>query len=349
MIIITAGGTGGHIIPAQAFADNLIRRGDQVFFIGGKLDENSYFDRNRFPFAKVSCSSFSWRSPWKACVGIYAILRGFFEAKRLLKKLKPRTVVGFGSYHTLPVILAARWLKIPLILHEGNSIPGRVNRFASRFANMTGVHFPEAKRHLKGPCEEVPLPHKKDRISIPQDDSRTHFSLKQGTTTLLILGGSQGANVLNEIVPQALAKWKEDKQVIHLAGRDGKIDWLKAFYEEQGIAHCVLPFCSEMEFAWQAADLVIARSGAATLAEMELYGVPGVLIPYPQAMDNHQWHNARYLEKLGGAVVLEQKKLNPDKLGEILEQLFQRRYEMRNILLEQSRSRQKISLEEFVS
>lgn len=344
-IVITAGGTGGHMIPAQAFAEQLIKRGDRVVFIGGKLDENKYFDKSRYTYAAISCSTLSWKSPWKAIAGAFKIIKGIFQARRLLKREKPHNVVGFGSYHTLPVILAAKWLKIPIYLHEGNSIPGRVNSFASRFAIATGVHFPEALKHLKGPCEEIPLPIRKG-VTTTQQEARACFGLKEDKAVILVIGGSQGAQVLNHAVPKILAHRKE--QVIHLAGDAAAVAILEEEYQKLGIEHNVMPFTQEMAIAWQAADIVIGRGGAATLAEMEYYGVPGVIIPYPQAMDNHQWHNGRYLEKIGGAIVLQQEEMTYESLKSSVAHVLNHRLKMRAALLKHSAQRQMRPLEQLL-
>ncbi len=239
--ILAVSGTGGHLFPAQALARDL----KDVLFMGPNLSKNRFFF-HEFP----SCDITAGRTPFK-------IFKGVWESLKILRKEKPRLVIGFGSYHSLPPLLAALILRIPIALYEPNKIPGRVNRLLSPFNQLKDIPI------------KVPLFHHQ---KMPKEEALAYFGLKQGEPTILIFGGSQGAQKLKEVtLPYQLLKL--DK------------------------------FEKNMHYAWSAADLVICRSGATSIAEHRHYEVPAIFIPYPYATDDHQTANA--LDCLGAAMLPE--------------------------------------------
>lgn len=348
-VMITSGGTGGHIFPAMALAEQLEPHAE-VVFIGGGLSKNRYFHKEMFPYKDVSCGNVSFKKPFKSLVSFGNIIKGIWTSRQLIKQWKPDIVVGFGSYYTLPTILAAKICGIPIVLHEANRIPGRVNRLLSNHVALTGVHFPDTAFQLKGKSLEIPIPlrkeYKKDRMSLY--DARAYFGLLPECSTFLIFGGSQGAQAINRLSSEALLLCEKEGfsfQVIHITGCDATAKELQAGYSKAGIRSCVKAFENHMHLAWQAADFMISRSGAGTVAEQLEFEVPGVLIPFPQAMDNHQESNADFMAYIiGGGIKCREGELTVSLLKEEIisafahdeEQLKEMRHRMRKFNMQRN-------------
>jgi UDP-N-acetylglucosamine--N-acetylmuramyl-(pentapeptide) pyrophosphoryl-undecaprenol N-acetylglucosamine transferase len=306
-ILIAAGGTGGHLFPAQALAQELLEGDVQVFFSGAGLATNRYFDRSQFSFEEVSSATLFRGKIFKA---IWGIVKGIKQSFRVIRDFQPDVVVGFGSFHSFPLLCAAVCKRIPIILFESNSIPGKVNRLLSRWAVLSAVHFPLAARFLKGRTVEVKMPlWKRGEEPEGKQAARDYFSLDANKLTFLVFGGSQGAVSINQhfcAAAKQLASGKSAFQVLHLAGNAEQAEVVRESYAEAGIQACVKTFEERMSFAWKAADLVICRAGASTLAELIAYEVPGILIPYPHAADDHQRKNAAFMHtQVGGALRLD--------------------------------------------
>lgn len=320
-IIITVGGTGGHVFPAISLGKQLqqIDASIDLRYVGGNLASNPYFEHESFKHYSIDCATFKKKHPWALFKSTSKILLGIIQSHKIVKDYDPDLVVGFGSYYTLPILLAAKMKGIPFILHEANSIPGKVNRLLSKYAAMTGLHFPETASLLKGKTCEVGLPlrpgYHQGACSVHQ--AREYFNLDADCHTILVFGGSQGARNLNHIVCQALTnnsfpKW----QILHFTGDEEVSKTLSHEYKKSGIRACVKSFETRMDLAWQAADISIARAGAGTIAEQMEFEVPGILIPYPYATDNHQDKNADFLVNVvGGAVKFAEKDLTPSLLA----------------------------------
>lgn len=330
-IIISVGGTGGHIYPALALAKELRRAepGVQLLFVGGNLDKNKYFDRQENPFESVSCGPVLSKNPFKLFSSLTRILRGIWQSSRIFKNFKPDIVVGFGSYYTFPVLLAAKWHKVPIILHEANSIPGKVNKLLARYAAYVGTHFPSTKSFLKGNVVEVGMPLREGYFkgSVPRKTALEYFCLSPEKMTIMIFGGSQGAKAINEMTAASLTKhYRGDVagiQVLHFTGDKKLSERLQEEYVGAGIQACVKEFEARMDLSWQAADLVISRSGAGTIAEQMEFEVPGILIPYPHASDAHQDKNADFMvRQVGGAVCFHEHELSPITLNDKLQKMM---------------------------
>lgn len=328
-VMIATGGTGGHVYPAVALAQQLIKQGDcEVLFVGGGLTENRYFDRETFNYHSVACGAFVNKNPKAIFLAMTNIGKGIWQSRKIIRNFKPHVAVGFGSFYAFPPLIAAKLLGVPLVLHEANSIPGKVNRLLSPFAEVCGVHFPETLQLLKGNAIEVGMPLRQgfQRTDISMAFAREHFGLKPDVRTMLIFGGSQGARAVNALMRDALCELGKEAQfqVLHLTGDSNQAIELKNNYANQGIYACVKAFETSMHMAWQAADLVVCRSGAGTIAEQLEFEVPGLLIPYPRAADNHQEHNADFMvATVGGAVKLQEKGLEAVRLAECLTTLLQ--------------------------
>jgi UDP-N-acetylglucosamine--N-acetylmuramyl-(pentapeptide) pyrophosphoryl-undecaprenol N-acetylglucosamine transferase len=217
-------------------------------------------------------------------------------------------------------------MSVPIVLHEANSIPGKVNRYLSSWAEVTAVHFPETQHLLKGPSVEVGMPLRDGfrHASIPREEAIRHFGLDPERKTLLVFGGSQGATSINRLVEGAVGQLNlQNFQILHIAGDVNILDELETFYATKNIRACVKPFENRMELAWQAAHIVICRAGAGAVAEQMEFEVPGILIPFPHAADNHQEHNADFMcATVGGAVKLLEKDLTASRLAACISDLW---------------------------
>jgi UDP-N-acetylglucosamine--N-acetylmuramyl-(pentapeptide) pyrophosphoryl-undecaprenol N-acetylglucosamine transferase len=276
-VLIAAGGTGGHLFPALQLAREL--QGSNVLFAGHKLEGSPFFDK-AFAFCEIESAA---RNPWK-------LFKGFIAAIRLVLAFKPDVVVGFGSFHSLPILMAAKILRKKIVLFEPNTTFGLVNRLFA--GNATCARLLTARTN----DIYMPLP---QVIRVPRS-----YGLKENVFTILVFGGSQGAKYLNETFFEAAKLLDFPFQVIHFTGKE-----LELVYSVPSV---VKPFEKEMHKAYSSADMVISRAGANTIAELIAYQLPALLIPYPFAY-NHQIENAKILQE--GAVVLLQKNASPEKMA----------------------------------
>ena len=318
-IIIAAGGTGGHVIPAQVVAEQLQKEGVACSFAACGLSQNAFLDHSKWTFHDIPSAppSFSLRF-------FSSTAKGLARALRLMRKERPSLVVGFGSYHALPVLSAASLLRIPIVLYAADSVPGRVVRLFAPFAHWTGCFFEEAAARIRGKTYHVDFPLRTSfRDSPTKQEGCSYFCLEHHLPTLLVLGGSQGARALNVAVPAALAKVKNSVTVIHLAGNDSDLNDIAAAYHQADIKASVRGYENAMHNAFAAADLVIARSGASTIAEIEACQKPAIYIPYPHAMDDHQKKNAVLAAARGRAVVIDEGAATPEAIADSIESLLE--------------------------
>ncbi len=328
--MIAAGGTGGHLFPAQALALDLLQKNPQmqIAFVGAGLKKNHYFKKDLFPFLEIKSGTPFRKNPWHICKALFSIAQGALRSLIFFSKRRPDLIVGFGSYHTFPALFAAKLRKVPIVIFESNVLPGKVNRFCAKWAKVSAIQFSHAAHYLKGKstCVQMPLLKKKGE-GPTKKEAREYFGLNQSRLTFLVFGGSQGAQGINRFFCGAadhLVKQGIDFQVVHIVGEDKRAEKLRDFYEKLGVAASVKAFEEKMEYGWVAADLSISRAGSATLAEMIEFGVPSILIPYPYGTENHQVKNALFVsEEIGGAAVLEEKGLRGTILaaaiGDLLE------------------------------
>jgi len=316
---ISCGGTGGHVFPGLATADTLRERGhDVTVCFAGKAIEQAARRSWDGPSVILAAENYG-ASP----AGLLKTLRALSSAyRRALVELRERrtdAVLAMGSYSSIAPVLAARRLRIPVVIHEANVIPGRAVEFLSRFSEAVALTFPETLkrlRHGRKVVTGVPL-----RKALEQAAAASHP--EPDTFTVLVMGGSQGAQRLNEQVPQALAQLYSSGvalQVIHLSGERDK-SRVETQYSAAGVPCSVAAFQQDMAAVYSKASLAIARSGASSCAELMLFRVPSVLVPYPQAARNHQAANAAALADAGGALVIEQTHLSADGLASALRTL----------------------------
>lgn len=333
-IVIAVGGTAGHLYPAIALAKDLLKKNPKlsITFLGAELSKNYYFDKTLFPYKDIESATFSIKEVRKIPRACLSLLRGVIQSFAFFKKQKPDLVVGFGSFHSFPVLAAAYLKGISYILFESNAILGKVNRFFSKQAYLTTYQLFNLKEASKRPSfVKTIMPIPKDRLKkIPKEEAREKYGLNIETLTLLIFGGSQGAKSLNELFLKALSYLKTTEitfQVIHLVGFNMDIYEVEKCYKDHSITAIVKVYEPEMHYAYSAADLLISRSGAGTIVEQLYYRLPAIFIPYPYLADNHQSFNAAYVcETLKGGKLLEQKQLNPEKLAQEIKDVFQQKH-----------------------
>ena len=319
-ILIIAGGTGGHIFPGVAVADALISQGFEVAWLGSEIGMEKGVVAARFDFHAVSVYQLRGKGikawlllPVRLC---YAII----QARALLKKIKPDGVIAFGGFVAGPGSIAAKILRIPLIIHEQNARAGLTNRYLSKIATVTLQAFPYAfqnlcnKRCSSCQFKTVGNPVRDSIQSLPLPAERL-FS-HEGPLRLLILGGSLGASALNTAIIDWLSQFSRVHELVikHQAGKANS-QAVQAAYAKQGLAVEVLPFIDDMASVWQWTDVVICRAGAITVSEVAAVGVAALFVPMPNAVDNHQFYNADYLASNGAAVIIEQKDVSPTRLS----------------------------------
>lgn len=327
-VLITTGGTGGHVFPAIALAEELEKDYNcSIYFAGGKLSQNRFFEGEKWSFQDITCGQLGW-SPFKVIRGVMAILKGMWESYRLIKQLNPDAVVGFGSYHTLPVLLAATLNRSPFFLHEANSIPGRVNRLFAPMAEKIFVHFPQTRKFLGSSAVVggMPIRNLFRKGQVSREEACKAFQLSPKQPVILVFGGSQGAKRLNDLFSCAavfhLKESLPNLQILHFTGSHDECQKMMECYVSAQIPAYVRPFEKRMDLAWAAADMAVTRAGAASIAEQLAYGIPGILIPYPYATDNHQSSNADFFVHTGLGIKIEETGLTPQVLAQKVKDVF---------------------------
>jgi UDP-N-acetylglucosamine--N-acetylmuramyl-(pentapeptide) pyrophosphoryl-undecaprenol N-acetylglucosamine transferase len=324
-IVLSAGGTGGHLFPAQALAQEMLRRGRDVVVMTDARGRNY---GTAFPGARVEgvpAATFADRSPLSRVLAPFAILSGVFVGLGKLVKLKPAAVVGFGGYPTLPVMLAA-WLGgFPTAIHEQNAVLGRVNRRMADHVRAVAASLPLARFAPRDASRIVytgnPVRPEAARLSTAAYEPPTG----DGPIWLLVFGGSQGARALSELVPEALARLPESlrrRLRVVQQSRPEDIEATRAAFARARVSVELASFFDDLPQRMARAHLVISRSGASTIAELAAIGRPAILIPYPFATDDHQTANASVMADAGAAVIAQQRDLSAEKLAKILEDLI---------------------------
>lgn len=322
---LMAGGTGGHLFPAMALAQELTRRGHQVELMTDHRVESYGAD---FPASRihiVPSATPSLRNPVKFVTGGLTILRGIAVALRQLRQSRPDCVVGFGGYPTFPPFLAANMLGVPGILHEQNAVMGRANRVLARFADMLAMSFPQTRFAEQASLEKV-LTGNPVRDLVRAAAGTPYPALEpNGPVRLVVFGGSQGAKALSDIVPAAIALLPEalrQRLLIVQQCRAEDLDRVAEAYR-QGKANVELAaFFADLPGRIAQSHLVIGRSGASTIAELAVLGRPAILVPLPGSIDNDQKNNALVVEQAGGGWVHEQATLTPQSLATALTSLL---------------------------
>jgi UDP-N-acetylglucosamine--N-acetylmuramyl-(pentapeptide) pyrophosphoryl-undecaprenol N-acetylglucosamine transferase len=325
-IVLSAGGTGGHLFPALNLAKQLQDKADICFISGGAL--NALSSEINHPFHEVKCSPLKFQRPLQVLKAVPKIVRGVYKSFRLFQKYKPDLVIGFGSYFTFPVLLAAWCRGIPLVLHEQNAFPGKVNRLFSSYATYTAITFPEAQEHLKGEAQHVLFP-SKEQEELQREECFRYFELDPQLPTLLVYGGSSGALGLNTLILKSLVQLKRlwgPFQVIHCVGKQEDQARVKAHYTSAQVPVCLRPFEKHLERALFIADVAVTRAGSGTVNELIEFALPSVLIPYPNASENHQEKNAlHFIQEVKGGEYYKEGKVDPQTIAHTIVALFKNR------------------------
>lgn len=320
-MMIIAGGTGGHIFPGLAVADCARERGWRVVWMGNPGGmEGRLVPARGYEMAPVRFAALRGKGVARALLLPLALLRGFWQAFRALARVRPDVVLGLGGYVSFPGGMMAALRGIPVAIHEQNAVAGLANRVLSRLADRRLCGFPGALER----SQWVGNPVRREIAGLPEPGSR--YSARSGPLALLVVGGSLGAQVLNETVPAAVAALPlaQRPRIVHQSGARN-LEALKRAYERAGVAARTLAFIEDMAACYAQADLVICRAGAATIAELAAAGVASVLVPFPYAVDDHQSANARFLAQADAAILLPQSELSRERLAELLAGLTRER------------------------
>lgn len=338
-VILTGGGTGGHIYPAVAIGQAIRQEwsGAEILYLGTKQGlENKIVPEAGFPLTLIDVEGWQRKVSLQAVKAGWKALRAFSTAKKIIRGFSPQLVIGTGGYVCLPVIWAASRLRIPTLLHEQNALPGLTNRLLAGRVDKTMLTFAAAQQYFPAKAQDklqvTGLPVRPAILQVTREAGLRFFGLAPEKLTLVSVGGSRGARTINQAMLAVCRKYAGDPgvQIIHLTGQSG-YDEFTAELQAVGINWnntgnlIIKPYLPEMEFALACADLCVARCGAAFLAEMTVRGIPGILIPYPYAAENHQEHNARDLVDQGAAELILDRDLNGEILLAKVEELLQQK------------------------
>ena len=318
-LVIAAGGTGGHLFPGLAVGEVLLARGHGVMLIVSEKEIDAVATRGRAEFRveKVPGVGLQGKSPAALVSFALKFFNGLKQCRRLFADFQPRAVLGMGGFTSTAPILAGRQRGLPTFVHESNAIPGKSNKLNARLVTRVLLGFADCAPYFPAGKSEVTGTPIRRSLAQRIDKGRALAAFGLGTqcTTLLAMGGSQGAHGINMALAAA-APLLTDRalQIIHLTGREEE-QQMRASYERAGIPAFVAAFHHRMEEAYSAADLAIARSGAASLTELSHFAIPSVLIPYPYAAEDHQTFNAKIFERAGAATLLPESAVNGDTLS----------------------------------
>src|SRR5277367_4540947 len=341
-IAIACGGTGGHLFPGLAVAEELRERGhdtlllvspkqiDAIALQGAEKQQTRALPGIGWPgflSPRVFKFAFTLLSSWRECGQVY-------------RDFQPTAVVGMGGFTSAIPLMLGRHLRLPTLIHESNAIPGRVTKMIAPWVNKTLLGFGGCANYLRqAHCVVTGTPVRRGLARVDRAVAAEKFGLNPALPIVLIMGGSQGAHGINQLVLKTLPMWhgnREEVQFVHLAGQaDANIAEIN--YRRQRLTAVVQAFSTEMEHFYSLADVVISRSGAASLTELSHYGLPSVLVPYPAAADDHQSYNARIFERAGAARIMVESKTTPEALYELISELLTN-IPMRNLMSEAARS-----------
>jgi UDP-N-acetylglucosamine--N-acetylmuramyl-(pentapeptide) pyrophosphoryl-undecaprenol N-acetylglucosamine transferase len=320
-IMIMAGGTGGHIFPALAVADVLKSRGWHVTWMGAPNSmEAELVPKYRYGMVLVEFSGLRGKGLMKKLLLPFTLSIALLQSALAFLQCRPHVALGMGGYITFPGGLAAWLLGCPLVIHEQNSIAGLSNKTLARFSRRVMSGFPDV---LPG-AEWCGNPVRANIAALPAPEQR--YATRSGKLNVLVLGGSLGAQAINDCLPKALALLPEEVRpdVLHQTGARHN-DTVEEAYKNANVTAQIVPFLDDMAFFYDQADLVICRAGALTVAELAAAGLASILIPFPHAVDDHQTGNARFLSERNAAILLPQKDMTPEHLADLLRDMTRSR------------------------
>lgn len=326
--MIAAAGTGGHIYPAIALADFLRERSVEVFFMTSDRGEGEIIRNHGYKCEEFSYRGFyrrftleNFRRSIKICVVT-------FRSMSLISRLKPRVIIGMGGYGQVPAVLSAKFYGIPVLIHEQDVKPGLSTRILSIFASKMTLSYEKTldflPRWMRKKCHITGNPVRRSVLSVVPGSLKSVWGFNRDKKILLVFGGSLGARKINDVIVDLISKREEWERTLRDWGIlliTGKQDFSRVMREVKSVGFrsiVILPYLEHMEKAYGAADLVLSRAGASTVAELRALGLSAILVPYPYSTGNHQWYNAKLLEQEGQAVVVEDSELTSAKILEIL-------------------------------
>lgn len=313
-ILVMAGGTGGHVYPALAVADQLRHQGHEIEWLGSVRGiENRVVPEAGIKLHAIAVQGLRGKGKLSLLMAPINLTRAIWQAFKVLRKVKPNVVLGMGGFASGPGAFAAWITNTPIVIHEQNAVAGMTNSLSRRFAKRILQAFPNAfKNGVQG--EIVGNPIRGPILQMQGPEAR--FSQHEGVIKLLVVGGSLGAQAINEVLPKAVAKIDQSvrPEVWHQTGPN-HIDVTLKGYSDLGLSGRIVPYIEKMDEAYAWADLVICRAGALTVSEIAIAGVPALFIPFPHAVDDHQTANAQYLVDAGAADLIQQKDLSAERLA----------------------------------
>ena len=332
--VIACGGTGGHLFPGIAVAEVLRERGHEVMlFVSEKeIDSLALSTRSQFRFEKLPSIGFpSFYSP-----AIFGFLRRFSESlsrcRAIYQKFNPQAVLGMGGFTSTAPILAGRLRGVATFIHESNAVPGKANRLTARIVRTVLLGFKECAQFFpKARTEVTGTPVRSELKPIDRQVARQKLGLRPDLTTMLVMGGSQGASGINQAIIKSMPLLRDlPLQVVHLSGtRDERL--VADNYRRENLPAFVEAFHHRMEEVYSAADFAIARAGAASLAELALFALPAILIPFPYATDDHQMRNAEIFVRAGGALLVKESQIAGDFLAHKIKELVEDQQQLRRM------------------
>ncbi len=329
-VIMTCGGTGGHIYPAVAIADEIRKRDEtaEILFVGSEIGmEKDLVPQSGYEITLISADGFS-RTLRGSIRSVKRVLKGRRQAKELVASFQPDLVIGTGGYASAPVVSMAEKQGIPTYIQEQNAIPGKTNKFLGRKARKIFLGFEKAREYFRDPAKLVYTgnPVRKEFEGLDRERIREEMGIPKDTFVVFAFGGSQGAGRLNKEMLKVIETYNADeKTMVWLGAGSYYYDAIMTHLKEQNIVLQdnieISEYIHDMARRLAASDLVISRSGALTVAEVAVSGVPVIFVPFPQAAENHQYYNAMAIAEKGGAIVIKEEDLEKDPLTGRIEQL----------------------------
>lgn len=328
-VILAGGGTGGHFFPLIAIVQSLIQKNVEVLILGRKHSwEEKYCFKFKFPFRGISTGKRRGKFSLQNVLAMLKLGKGFFETLKIFKGFSPEIIVGTGGYVSVPVMMAGFFARCPLLLHEQNILPGLTTRIFAPLAREVTLSFGETSQYLSERFKKkifiTGCPLRKAVESIENKPlNRESFGLENNKFTLLVMGGSQGAHRINQLVIEALKIWQKESlpiQLIHLTG-EKDYSFIKDACDTLKMKVLVSPFIDNIGEIYSITDLAVVRGGAVTLAELTAWGIPLVVIPYPYATGKHQDLNAQFLARQGAGRVLPEEDLTPELFSKTVSSL----------------------------
>ena len=334
-VLLTGGGTGGHIYPALAICRHLEKQYEEIklMYVGTSQGlEAQIIPRENIPFKAIESGGISRKALLKNFSSLFKVTKGIVQSYRIMKKFSPNVVIGTGGYVCGPVVLVASLMGIPTLIHEQNAFPGVTNRLLASRADRICLTFPESEKYFAKYKEKVRLtglPVRPQIFGVDKRQALSELGLDPHKKTLLVVGGSQGAISINRAMAKVIEHFLNSSklQILMVTGKSNYDKFIDELAKEgltisTGGNIIIKPYIDEMQYGLAAADLAIGRAGATFLSEITAIGLPAILIPYPYASENHQEYNAQALVTTGGAVMILDEKLNGELLIREVERLI---------------------------